>query len=125
MKRSPPTNDHRQNQLPVWRYTWNIDRAASRARWFSQVLAGNRYVLLRTLSLGRVMSSGVPPQTTTATVRLCRSNGGRARATRRGPMEILLEVREEHDVGAAEAADRLARICCKSVTRIYSSLRSG
>jgi hypothetical protein len=41
MKRPGPSNDNNRNRPPIPRYTWDIYRAAARARWLGQVIAGD------------------------------------------------------------------------------------
>jgi hypothetical protein len=41
MKRPSPSNDNSQNPPSMKRYTWNIYRAAARARWLGLVVAGD------------------------------------------------------------------------------------
>jgi hypothetical protein len=41
MKRPSPSNDNSRNRPPMPRYTWDIYRAAARARWLGQIVAGD------------------------------------------------------------------------------------
>jgi hypothetical protein len=41
MKRPSRSNDNSRNRPPIPRYTWDIYRAAARARWLGRVVAGD------------------------------------------------------------------------------------
>jgi hypothetical protein len=41
MKRPSPSNDNSRNRPPMPRFAWDVYRAAARARWIGQVVAGN------------------------------------------------------------------------------------
>jgi hypothetical protein len=39
MKRPTPSNDNDSDSLPMQRFSWDVYRAASRARWVGSVIA--------------------------------------------------------------------------------------